>query len=68
MTRATELIERLRRLGHKLDGPDNDADTMRYLLRCRRALYVTIEAARVVENVAVKSAVPKLYAPEGDNR
>jgi hypothetical protein len=48
VTRATELIEQLRRLGPKLDGP-NDPETMRFLLRARRALYEAIESARVAD-------------------
>jgi hypothetical protein len=61
----TELIEQLRRLGRKLDDATDPA-TMRFLLRCRRALQATIESARVPQ-AAVESAGVKLYLPEGDN-
>jgi hypothetical protein len=45
---AADLIDQLRRLGVKLDDATDPA-TMKYLLRCRRALYEAIESARVAE-------------------
>jgi hypothetical protein len=45
---TADLIGQLRRLGRKL-GDASDPETMRYLLRCRRALHEAIEAARVAD-------------------
>jgi hypothetical protein len=60
---TADLIGQLRRLGRKLDDA-SDPETMRYLLRCRRALHATIESARVPQ-AAVEIAGVKLYLPEG---
>jgi hypothetical protein len=64
---TTDLIEQLRRLGRKLDDASDPA-TMKYLLRCRRALHAAIEAARVTADVPHSGLTPiagvKLYLPD----
>jgi hypothetical protein len=50
VTRTTDLIEQLRRLGAKLDDA-RDPETMRFLLRARRALHAALEEARATRPV-----------------
>jgi hypothetical protein len=48
MTKSTQLMEQLRSVGHKMDGP-NDVGTMKFLLHGRCAIRAALEAARPSE-------------------